>query len=70
MKLVAGVDEVGRGPLAGPVIACALILPKAILLKVLKIQKNYLKKEGGIISHYQEASFDYWYRYIRCRDYR
>ena len=24
---VAGVDEVGRGPLAGPVIACAVILP-------------------------------------------
>ena len=24
---VAGVDEVGRGPLAGPVVACAVILP-------------------------------------------
>lgn len=25
--VIAGVDEVGRGPLAGPVIACAVILP-------------------------------------------
>ena len=25
-KLIAGVDEVGRGPLAGPVIASAVIL--------------------------------------------
>ena len=25
-KLIAGVDEVGRGPLAGPVIAAAVIL--------------------------------------------
>jgi ribonuclease HII len=26
-ELVAGVDEVGRGPLAGPVVACAVIMP-------------------------------------------
>ena len=26
-SLIAGVDEVGRGPLAGPVVACALIMP-------------------------------------------
>lgn len=25
---IAGIDEVGRGPLAGPVVTCALILPK------------------------------------------
>ncbi len=27
-NLIAGVDEVGRGPLAGPVVACAVILPR------------------------------------------
>ncbi|HID10047.1 MAG TPA: ribonuclease HII [Candidatus Latescibacteria bacterium] len=26
-RLVAGVDEAGRGPLAGPVVACAVVLP-------------------------------------------
>ena len=25
--LIAGVDEVGRGPLAGPVVACAIVMP-------------------------------------------
>jgi ribonuclease HII len=25
--LIAGIDEVGRGPLAGPVVACAIIMP-------------------------------------------
>jgi ribonuclease HII len=27
---VAGVDEVGRGPLAGPVVACAVVLPREV----------------------------------------
>ena len=27
-KIIAGVDEAGRGPLAGPVVAAAVILPK------------------------------------------
>lgn len=29
---IAGVDEVGRGPLAGPVVACACILPKELCI--------------------------------------
>ena len=28
IELIAGVDEVGRGPLCGPVVTCACILPK------------------------------------------
>ena len=35
-KILAGVDEVGRGCLAGPVISCALILRKSINKKFLK----------------------------------
>ena len=30
VELVAGVDEVGRGPLAGPVLAAAVILPVGV----------------------------------------
>lgn len=29
--IIAGVDEVGRGPLAGPVVAAAVVLPKDIM---------------------------------------
>ncbi len=32
-QVIAGVDEVGRGPLAGPVVAAACILPKDFLLE-------------------------------------
>ena len=33
LEYVAGVDEVGRGPLAGPVVACAVILPKGAIIE-------------------------------------
>lgn len=36
---IAGVDEVGRGPLAGPVVACACILPKGRLFHGVKDSK-------------------------------
>jgi ribonuclease HII len=29
---IAGLDEVGRGPIAGPVVAAAVILPQGFLL--------------------------------------
>ena len=32
MALLAGVDEVGRGPLAGPVVAAAVILPAGCVI--------------------------------------
>ncbi len=41
---VCGVDEVGRGPLAGPVIACAVVLPAGIELTVLGREIDDSKK--------------------------
>ncbi|WP_374371380.1 ribonuclease HII [Dongia sp.] len=43
-RLVCGVDEVGRGPLAGPVIACAVILDPARLPKSLERRLDDSKK--------------------------
>ncbi|MDO5336793.1 MAG: ribonuclease HII [Eubacteriales bacterium] len=37
---VCGIDEVGRGPLAGPVVACAVILPKDCTLLLLDDSKK------------------------------
>ena len=55
-KIIAGVDEVGRGSLVGPVYAAAVILNKSINNKLLKDSKsisqnkrkklfNYIKKK-------------------------
>jgi len=43
-RLVAGVDEVGVGPLAGPVVAAAVILPEEVTLPGLDDSKK-LKRE-------------------------
>lgn len=45
VEYVAGVDEVGRGPFAGPVIACAVIMPKDFQIKRLTDSKKISKKE-------------------------
>lgn len=33
VSTIAGVDEVGRGPLAGPVVACAVVLPPDVVVE-------------------------------------
>jgi len=45
INLIAGVDEVGRGPLAGPVVAAAVILPKDCKIKGLNDSKKISKKK-------------------------
>ena len=45
MKLIAGVDEVGRGSLIGPVYAAAVILNKTINKKLLKDSKKLSKNK-------------------------
>ena len=44
-NILAGVDEVGRGSLVGPVYAAAVILNKSINLKILKDSKTLTKEK-------------------------
>ena len=52
-QYIAGIDEVGRGPLAGPVVAAAVILPKNCKIKGLNDSKKVPKKKHEEI--YQEV---------------
>ena len=45
ISIIAGVDEVGRGPLIGPVVASAVILPKNYVLKGLTDSKKLSEKK-------------------------
>jgi ribonuclease HII len=45
IKLIAGVDEVGRGPLIGPVVAAAVILPENFTLEGLTDSKKLSEKK-------------------------
>ncbi|HGJ1020871.1 TPA: ribonuclease HII [Streptococcus pneumoniae] len=45
LTLIAGIDEVGRGPLAGPVVAAAVILSKNCKIKGLNDSKKIPKKK-------------------------
>lgn len=45
IQLIAGVDEVGRGPLAGPVVAAAVILPKNCKIPGLNDSKKIPKSK-------------------------
>lgn len=44
-KLVAGCDEAGRGPLAGPVVAAAVILPSYCAIEALNDSKKLTEKK-------------------------
>ncbi|MDA8104798.1 MAG: ribonuclease HII [Nitrospiraceae bacterium] len=43
--LIAGIDEAGRGPLAGPVVAAAVVLPPSARIKGLRDSKKVPEKE-------------------------
>ena len=58
-KLIAGVDEAGRGPLAGPVCAAACVLPFGLEIDGLNDSKKLSEKQRerlyGIITEKAEA---------------
>lgn len=58
--LIAGVDEVGRGPLAGPVIACAVILAEP-LEGLMDSKKLTASRREAWVEHLQTHAMSFAY---------
>ncbi len=57
-QITAGVDEVGRGCLAGPVVSAAVVLKQSINLNILKDSKKIpFKKRFKISEHIKQNSY-------------
>ena len=48
-RLIAGVDEAGRGPLAGPVCSAAVILPQDIVIDGINDSKKLTEKKRELL---------------------
>jgi ribonuclease HII len=49
IKLIAGVDEAGRGPLAGPVVAAAVIFPPHVFIEGVNDSKQLSENERELL---------------------
>ena len=52
VRYIAGVDEVGRGPLIGPVVAACCVLPSDFILEGLNDSKKLTEKKRNIFYEY------------------
>jgi ribonuclease HII len=52
VRYIAGIDEVGRGPLAGPVVAASVILPEDFYLPGINDSKKLSKKKRALFYQY------------------
>lgn len=58
-KLIAGMDEVGRGPLAGPVVTCCIIMPYDNMIEgVFDSKKLTAKKRDELYDIILKTSLD------------
>lgn len=59
-KLIAGCDEVGRGPLAGPVVCCAVIMPEGLIIDGVDDSKKLsAKKREKLVPEIEKAAISY-----------
>lgn len=65
MKCVIGIDEVGRGPLAGPVVVCAVAFDSR--LRITDYELGRLRDSKKLTAKQREAWFEYLTKHPRVR---
>lgn len=58
-KIIAGVDEVGRGPLAGPVVAAAVIIDQDNIIEGMRDSKKLSAKKRESLSDFIRENYQY-----------
>lgn len=67
-KLIAGIDEVGRGPLAGPVVTCAVIMKSDSAIEGITDSKKLTRKKMlNLKEKIREDTICYAYGYANPR---
>ena len=59
-KVIAGLDEVGRGPLAGPVVAAAVVLPRGFVHAEIKDSKLLSPKQRERLAPLIQQQAESW----------
>ena len=58
--ITAGIDEAGRGPLAGPVVACAVIIPEGVKIpKLIKDSKKLSEEQRAEMFDFIKVHYQY-----------
>ena len=69
VKYIGGVDEVGRGPLIGPVVAACVVLPQDFILEGLNDSKKLsAKKREQLAEIIKQKAIEYQIQYMSVEE--
>ena len=67
-QAICGIDEVGRGPFAGPVVAAAVILPKDCDILYLNDSKKLSEKKRELLYDEIYEKNPGWFNYVKDKN--